>query len=118
MLLVSPSQTFAFSGQCRLSSLPVADTQKERGRSFSRRLRLAEQVLERRPIAAAQLAPVRAEGKGVSREEMKLVEGWKHRQLADKAFVGKFLANDAEAKRLLATADAVIARGIKVEASA
>ena len=56
------------------------------------------------------------ESKGVSRDEMKLVEGWKQRQMADKGFVAKFLANDAEAKRLLATADAVIARGIKEEA--
>lgn len=55
------------------------------------------------------------EGKGVSPVEMKLVEAWKQRQMSDKGFVAKFLANDAEAKRLMATADAVIARGLKTE---
>lgn len=55
------------------------------------------------------------EGKPVSREEMKLVESWKQRQMADKGFVAKFMSGDVEAKRLMATADAVICRGLKSE---
>jgi hypothetical protein len=55
------------------------------------------------------------EGQGVTAAEMKLVEGWKQRQMADSSFVERYLSGDAEARRLMTIANSVIATGIKKE---
>lgn len=53
------------------------------------------------------------EGKGVTAEEMRAVQSWKQQHMKDADFVKRFLANDSEAVRLMTTANAVIANGIK-----
>lgn len=56
------------------------------------------------------------EGGGVSRDEYRMVSDWRIRQMNDPAFTKRFLANEAEAVRLMMTASVVIAGGIKGEA--
>ncbi|MHC4043564.1 hypothetical protein [Bradyrhizobium sp. 23AC] len=56
------------------------------------------------------------EGAGVSKEEYRMVSDWRTRHMNDPAFTKRFLANDAEAVRLMLTASVVIAGGIKGEA--
>ncbi|QDF38272.1 hypothetical protein FJN17_12215 [Bradyrhizobium symbiodeficiens] len=56
------------------------------------------------------------EGAGVSKEEYRMVTDWRTRQMNDPAFAKRFLANEAEAVRLMMTASVVIAGGIKGEA--
>ncbi|GMP11851.1 hypothetical protein [Bradyrhizobium sp. TM239] len=56
------------------------------------------------------------EGAGVSKEEYRMVTDWRNRQINDPAFAKRFLANEAEAVRLMMTASVVIAGGIKGEA--
>lgn len=55
------------------------------------------------------------EGAGVSKEEYRAVSDWKSRHMNDPAFSKRFLSNDAEAVRLMTTANVVIAGGIKGE---
>ncbi|MET4018145.1 hypothetical protein [Bradyrhizobium sp. S3.2.12] len=55
------------------------------------------------------------EGAGVSKEEYRMVSDWRTRQMNDPAFTKRFLANEAEAVRLMMTASVVIAGGIKGE---
>ncbi|MCK1671238.1 hypothetical protein [Bradyrhizobium sp. 150] len=56
------------------------------------------------------------EGAGVSKEEFRMVSDWKSRHMNDPVFSKRFLSNDAEAVRLMTTANVVIAGGIKGEA--
>jgi hypothetical protein len=53
------------------------------------------------------------EGKGVSQAAFDAVTLWRTQRMRDPAFSQKFLANDAEALRLMTTANTVIANGIK-----
>ncbi|MET4345510.1 hypothetical protein [Bradyrhizobium sp. RT9a] len=55
------------------------------------------------------------EGAGVSKEEYRMVSDWKSRHMADPVFSKRFLSNEAEAVRLMTTANVVIAGGIKGE---
>lgn len=57
-------------------------------------------------------------GKPVSKEEFRLVEGWKASRMKDAAFVEKFMSGDAEAVRLMLTANSVLAKGPPPEVAA
>src|SRR4051794_35959476 len=60
-----------------------------------------------RPEVARELL----EGKGVSAEEFRAVQDWKTRHMSDKGFTDKYLAGDVDARRLMTTANFVIANG-------
>jgi hypothetical protein len=97
----------AMAGAVAGSDLPTADGRQMAGiAGWMRGLGISEPVIREH-----------LEGKGVSSVEMKLIEGWKQRHLADEGFVDRFLRGDVEAKRLMSIANAVIARGVKVEAA-
>ncbi|MCK1627405.1 hypothetical protein IVA98_30690 [Bradyrhizobium sp. 160] len=55
------------------------------------------------------------EGAGVSKEEYRMVSDWRTRHMNDPAFSKRFLAGDAEAVRLMTTANVVLSNGIKGE---
>ncbi|TFV75303.1 hypothetical protein E4K64_16505 [Bradyrhizobium frederickii] len=55
------------------------------------------------------------EGAGVTKEEYRMVSDWRTRHMNDPAFSKRFLAGDAEAVRLMTTANVVLSNGIKGE---
>jgi hypothetical protein len=55
------------------------------------------------------------EGAGVTKEEYRMVKDWRTRQMNDPVFSKRFLSGDAEAVRLITTANVVLTNGIKGE---